>query len=164
MPSRRSTRPIGPATISTPRVRSRSIRWYHQYTPNDNRDYDETGTHIIIDTKVNGEDRKILSHAGRNGFQYIFDRQNGQFLKASQYVSSVTWTKGIDPTTAKPLEYDPAKALQIYAETAAVGVDKSVRSVCPNIAGGNNMWPASYSRRTGLLYVPTYEGCSKITV
>jgi len=45
------------------------IRWWHQYTPNDNRDYDETGSHIIIDTKVNGEDRKLLSHAGRNGFQ-----------------------------------------------------------------------------------------------
>ena len=34
------------------------IRWYHQYTPNDTMDYDETGTHILIDTKVNGEDRK----------------------------------------------------------------------------------------------------------
>src|SRR6516225_3607897 len=46
------------------------IKWYQQYTPNDNRDYDETGSHIIIDTKVNGEDRRILAHAGRNGFEY----------------------------------------------------------------------------------------------
>jgi alcohol dehydrogenase (cytochrome c) len=65
------------------------IRWYHQYTPNDNRDYDETGTHIIIDTKVNGEDRRILAHAGRNGFEYVFDRINGQFLKAVQTVKQV---------------------------------------------------------------------------
>ena len=50
-------------------------------------DYDETGTHILIDTKVNGEDRKILAHAARNGFHYTFDRLNGQFLKATQYVS-----------------------------------------------------------------------------
>ena len=62
------------------------IRWYHQYTPNDNRDYDETGSHIIIDTKVNGEDRKILVHPARNGFEYTFDRINGQFLKAVQTV------------------------------------------------------------------------------
>jgi alcohol dehydrogenase (cytochrome c) len=40
---------------------SGKIRWWHQYTPNDNRDYDETGSHIIVDTKVNGEDRKILT-------------------------------------------------------------------------------------------------------
>src|SRR5712691_5396635 len=38
------------------------ITWWHQYTPNDNRDYDETGAHILIDTKINGEDRKIVSH------------------------------------------------------------------------------------------------------
>ena len=38
----------------------RQDQWYFQYTPNDNRDYDETGTHIIIDAKVNGEDRKII--------------------------------------------------------------------------------------------------------
>jgi alcohol dehydrogenase (cytochrome c) len=140
------------------------IRWYHQYTPNDDRDYDETGTHIIIGTKVNGDDRRILSHAGRNGFEYTFDRLNGQFLKATQHVKEVTWTKGIDSKTGKPVEYDPAKDLQAYAETASVGVDKSVRSVCPNIAGGTNFWPASYSRKTGLLYIPTYEGCAKITV
>ena len=41
--------------------------------------------------------------------------------------------------------------------------DKVVRQVCPYVAGGTNFWPSSYSRRTGLLYVPTHEGCSRIT-
>jgi alcohol dehydrogenase (cytochrome c) len=50
------------------------IMWWHQYTPNDNMDYDEIGSHILIDTKVNGEDRKLLAHPGRNGFTYSFDR------------------------------------------------------------------------------------------
>jgi alcohol dehydrogenase (cytochrome c) len=139
------------------------IRWFHQYTPNDNRDYDEIGSHIIIDTKVNGEDRKILSHAGRNGFQYTFDRLNGQFLKAAQHVKEVNWTKGIDPKTGKPLEYDPTKELQLYAEPANANQDKLARKVCPNIAGGTNFWPASYSRETSLLYIPTFEGCSRVT-
>ena len=62
------------------------------------------------------------------------------------------------------MEYDPTKDLQVYAETAAVGIDKSARSVCPTIAGGTNFWPASYSRRSSMLYIPTHEGCSKITV
>ena len=39
------------------------IKWWFQYTPNLTFGYDETGSHIIIDAKVNGEDRKILSHA-----------------------------------------------------------------------------------------------------
>ena len=37
----------------------------------------------------------------RNGFFYILDRVNGQFLKATQYAQKVTWTKGIDPKTGK---------------------------------------------------------------
>ena len=139
------------------------IRWFHQYTPNDNHDYDETGTHILIDTKVNGEDRKIVSHAGRNGFDYVFDRTNGQFLKATQYVKEVTWTKGIDPKTGKPIEYDPTKDLQVYAEGPNVDEDKEMRRVCPDTAGGNNYWPATYSRKTGLVYIPTLEGCANVT-
>ncbi len=139
------------------------IAWWHQYTPNDNRDYDETGTHILIDTKVNGEDRKVVSHAGRNGFNYTFDRGNGQFIKAVQYVKQVTWTKGIDPKTGKPVEYDPTKDFQVYAEGDKVNDDKATRRVCPDVAGGNNYWPASYSQKTRLLYIPTIEGCANVT-
>jgi alcohol dehydrogenase (cytochrome c) len=139
------------------------IKWYHQYTPNDNRDYDETGSHIIIDAKVNGEDRKILSHPGRNGFHYTLDRLNGQFLKAVQQVKVVNWTKGIDPKTGKPLEYDPSKDIQLYAEAPETVQDKVARRICPDIAGGTNFWPAAFSRNTGLLYVPTHEGCGQVT-
>ena len=140
------------------------ITWWHQYTPNDNRDYDETGAHILIDAKINGEDRKIVSHAGRNGFTYSMDRLNGQFLKATQHVNRVTWTKGIDPKTGKPIEYDPAKDVQTYAEGADSLADKASRQICPNVAGGTNFWPASFSRTTGYLYIPAHEGCSRVTV
>jgi alcohol dehydrogenase (cytochrome c) len=142
---------------------SGKITWFHQYTPNDNRDYDETGTHILIDAKVNGEDRKVVAHAGRNGFQYTFDRTNGQFLKAGQYVKEANWTKGIDPKTGKPLEYDPGKNFQVYAEGPDVNQDKRTRRICPDTSGGNNYWPSTYSRKTALLYVPANEGCANVT-
>jgi alcohol dehydrogenase (cytochrome c) len=139
------------------------FKWHFQYTPNDNRDYDETGSNILIDTKVGGEDRKIVSHAGRNGYNYVFDRLNGQFLKAAQHVGKVTWTKGIDQKTGKPVDYDPARDVQIYAEPANVNDDKVTRRVCPDNAGGTNYWPASYSRKTGMVYIPELEGCADIT-
>jgi len=142
---------------------SGKMSWYFQYTPNDNRDYDETGTHILIDTKVNGEDRKIVSHAGRNGFEYILDRSSGQFLKATQHVDQVTWTKGIDPKTGKPIEYDPGKDFQLYAEGPHVDDDKVTRRVCPDTAGGTNYWPASYSQKTRLIYIPALESCASVT-
>jgi alcohol dehydrogenase (cytochrome c) len=139
------------------------IAWHHQYTPNDSRDYDETGSHVLIDAKVNGEERKILFHPARNGFGYAFDRVNGQFLNAVQTVRQVNWTKGIDPKTGKPSDYDPNADIQLYAAAANTVLDKAARQVCPYIAGGTNFWPSSYSRRTGWLYVPTHEGCSQVT-
>src|SRR5580704_10969172 len=143
---------------------SGKIKWFHQYTPNDTMDYDETGTHILIDAKVNGEDRKVLSHAGRNGFFYSFDRLNGQFLKATQYVPTVTWTKGIDPKTGKPLDYDPAKDLQTYAAPVAKILTGAKSSgVCPRVPGGSNFWSAAYSEKTRLIYIPELEGCTNIT-
>jgi alcohol dehydrogenase (cytochrome c) len=140
------------------------IKWFHQYTPNDSMDYDEIGTHILIDGKVNGEDRKLVAHAARNGFFYSFDRLNGQFLKATPYVSRVTWTKGIDPKTGKPLDYDPGKDLQTYADPVAkILTGQKSSDVCPGVPGGNNFWSAAYSRKTGLLYIPELEGCTSIT-
>jgi alcohol dehydrogenase (cytochrome c) len=143
---------------------SGKITWWHQYTPNDDRDYDETGAHVLIDTRINGEDRKIVAHAGRNGFTYSFDRLNGQFLKATQTVKTLTWTKGIDPKTGRPVDYDPARDVQVYNEGAATLADKATRQICPSITGGTNFWPVSYSRKTGALYIPAYEGCGKVTV
>ena len=139
------------------------ISWWHQYTPNDNHDYDETGTHIIIDAKVAGQDRKILAHAGRNGFEYTFDRINGQFLKAGQYVKEVNWTRGIDPKTGKPVDYDPGREVQVYAEGADANKDGRTRKQCPDTSGGNNYWLASYSLKTKLLYIPANEGCANVT-
>jgi alcohol dehydrogenase (cytochrome c) len=143
---------------------SGKISWHFQYTPNDNRDYDETGAHILIDTKINGEDRKVVAHPGRNGFNYVLDRLNGQFLKATQHVKVVSWTKGIDPKTGKPIDYDPGKEVQTYAEGVGTVADKATRQICPSIAGGTNFWPASYSRKTGSLYIPAQEGCGTVTV
>ena len=142
---------------------SGKIVWYHQYTPNDTMDYDETGTHIIIDAALNGGTHKILAHAGRNGFYYTFDRISGQFQKATQYVPTVTWTKGIDPETGKPVDYDPAKDLQTYAQPVAkIVAGERSSGVCPAVPGGSNFWPAAYSDKTKLLYIPEVEGCSWI--
>ncbi len=139
------------------------IRWYHQYTPNDTMDYDESGSHILIDTRVNGEDRKIVTRTARNGFAYSFDRLSGQFLKATQYVSKVTWTKGIDPKTGRPVDYDPGKDLQTYAEPIAKILTGAESSFCPGVPGGNNFWSAAYSRRSKLLYIPELEACTAVT-
>ena len=38
------------------------------------------------------------------------------------------------------------------------------RQICPSITGGTNFWPASYSPKTGNLYISAYEGCGGVKV
>src|SRR6202163_3580808 len=53
---------------------SGKMNWYFQYTPGDMWDYDAAGTHILIDGEIAGQPRKLVTHAGRNGFFYALDR------------------------------------------------------------------------------------------
>jgi alcohol dehydrogenase (cytochrome c) len=138
------------------------MAWSFQHTANDNRDYDSSGSQIIVDGKVNGEDRKLIAHANRNGFHYTHDRLNGQFLKAVQYAAKVTWTKGIDPKTGKPVDYDPGKDVQNFALPWKGGTDV-LKNACPDVHGGTNFWPPAYSQKTRLLYIGGNEGCANVT-
>ncbi|MBV8612432.1 MAG: PQQ-binding-like beta-propeller repeat protein, partial [Acetobacteraceae bacterium] len=139
------------------------MKWYFQYTPGDFLDYDEVGINQLIDTKVNGEDRKIIAHFGRNGFFYTLDRTNGQFISSEQYAQKVNWTDGIDPKTGKPVEYDPNKELQVYKIGKPSRREQGTLEGCPNIQGGVNYFPTTYSGRTHLSYGGGIEACSNIT-
>lgn len=145
-------------------VNTGKLKYYFQYTPGDFLDYDEIGIQTLIDTKVNGEPRKIIAHFGRNGFFYTLDRTNGQFIQAQQYAQKINWTDGIDPKTGKPVEYNPNKDLQVYKIGAASRRQQGNLVGCPNIQGGVNYYPTSYSERTHLAYGGGIEACSLITV
>jgi alcohol dehydrogenase (cytochrome c) len=139
------------------------MNWYFQYTPNDMWDYDEAGTHILIEQEVNGQSRKLITHSARNGFVYTMDRHNGQIIGAKPYMDNINWTRGIDQKTGKPLDYDPNKDVQSYSGLANPTADNPVKKVCPNRTGGNNYWPSAYSPKTKLLYVPAMTACEYVT-
>jgi alcohol dehydrogenase (cytochrome c) len=139
------------------------MNWYFQYTPGDLWDYDEVGTHILIDTEVAGEPRKLVTHSARNGFLYTMDRRSGATVMAKPYME-INWTKGIDQKTGKPVDYDPGKDIQTYAGVANQSPDDPLKRVCPSIFGGNNYYPSSYSRKTGLVYIPATSNCVDVTI
>ena len=91
------------------------------------------------------------------------ERSNGQIQVVNAYLDNVNWTKGIDPKTGKPLDYDPAKDIQTYAGTATPMPGSPTKKMCPGATGGNNFWPASFSQRTRLLYIPTATPCFELT-
>jgi alcohol dehydrogenase (cytochrome c) len=140
-----------------------TMNWHFQYTPNDMWDFDEAGTHILFEREVNGERRRLITHSARNGFVYTMERHNGQIVMVKPYIDNINWTKGIDPKTGKPLDYDPNKDVQSYSGLANPTADNPVKKVCPNRTGGNNYWPSAYSPRTGLLYIPSMTACEDVT-
>jgi alcohol dehydrogenase (cytochrome c) len=143
---------------------SGKMNWHFQYTPGDMWDYDEAGTHILIDGQIAGQARKLIAHSGRNGFFYALERSNGQALMAKPYVDTITWTKGIDQKTGLPLDYDPNKDIQVYSGQQNMTLTDRTKKLCPSWVGGNNYWSASYSRRTKLLYIPSDSTCSEATL
>jgi alcohol dehydrogenase (cytochrome c) len=140
-----------------------AMNWFFQYTPGDIWDYDEVGTHIMIDGTVAGQQRKLLTHSARNGFLYTMERANGAMVMAKPY-TEVNWTKGIDQKTGKPVDYDPSKDIQTYAGVGNLVPGEPLKKVCPSQAGGNNYWPSSYSPKTKLVYIPALTNCVTVTI
>ena len=139
------------------------IKWGYQYTPNDPYDFDEISEHPIINAKVNGEDRKLVVHAARNGFFYALDRTNGSFVAGKQYVDQMNWAPGLDPKTGKPLNYNPNADMQVYAEGShGTRAKPNSGKLCPAHTGGKNWEPSAYNPELGLLYIPSIEGCDFI--
>jgi alcohol dehydrogenase (cytochrome c) len=143
---------------------SGNMNWYFQYVPGDMWDYDEAHSHILIDGQVGGQPRKLITHSARNGFRYTFERSNGQTVLAKPYVENINWTKGIDQKTGKPVDYDPAKDLQVYSGMQNQTPADPTKKLCPSMQGGNNYWPAAYSQKTRLLYIPSSASCNELTL
>ncbi len=136
------------------------IKWYFQFTPNDPYDYDEISENPIIDVEINGTNRKIVVHSGRNGFFYGFDRTTGEFMYGQAYPNVVTWTDGLDPKTGRPTAYNPETPVQAY-NPGTVGRAGGMPGVyCPATTGGKNWEPSSYNPTLHLIYVPSAEGCT----
>jgi alcohol dehydrogenase (cytochrome c) len=152
------------ASVIAVSVADGKIKWGYQYTPNDPYDFDEISEHPIINVKVNGEDRKLVVHAARNGFYYALDRANGSFVAGKQYVDELNWTPGLDPKTGLPLNYDPAKDVQAYrVGSHGSRANPQGDRLCPSHFGAKNWEPSAYNPELNLIYVPSYEGCNSVS-
>jgi alcohol dehydrogenase (cytochrome c) len=124
--------------------------WYYQFTPHDLWDWDATQTSVLIDADWQGQPRKLMLHANRNGFFYVFDRRDGTLLLAKRFVENLTWASGIGPDR-RPVRLP-------NQEPSAAGT-----KVCPSQDGATNWFSPSFNPATGLYYVQTFEKCSIYT-
>jgi lanthanide-dependent methanol dehydrogenase len=125
-----------------------SARWFYQFSPHDLFDWDAVNEQVLTDLDVNGQRRKVLIRPERNGYIYVIDRNNGEVLSATPFVTN-TATRGVDLATGKLLHID---AMQPTA-------GKVIRDICPSASGAKDWNPSAFSPKTGLLYLPHSNLC-----
>ena len=121
-----------------------SMAWFYQTTPGDHWDYTAVQHMILADLEIGGVLRKVIMQAPKNGFFYVLDRTNGEFISAQAYVP-VTWASHVDPETGRPVETPEAH----YTD--------DVRKIRPSPYGGHNWHPMTYHPGTGLVYIPALD-------
>ncbi|QIB64144.1 PQQ-dependent dehydrogenase, methanol/ethanol family [Kineobactrum salinum] len=118
------------------------MRWYYQTTPGDSWDFTATQQMILADMEIDGDQRKVLMQAPKNGFFYVLDRVTGELISAEKLVT-ITWASHIE--NGRPVETDQAD------------FSEEDKLIYPSELGGHNWHPMSYSPETGLVYVPALE-------
>jgi alcohol dehydrogenase (cytochrome c) len=124
------------------------LKWYFQFSPHDDFDYDSVQVPVLADMEWKGQMRRVMLWANRNGFYYVLDRATGEFLQGKPF-TKVTWTTGLD---------DSGKPVRI----AAANPSREGTLVYPGVQGGTNWFSPSYSPHTGLFYITAWDNYSSV--
>ncbi len=118
------------------------LKWYFQFTPHDEYDYDAVQIPVLVDANWKGSPRKMMMWANRNGFFYVLDRTNGKFLYGTPFTKQ-TWAVGLDEN-GRPIR------------AANSSPTPQGTMIYPGVQGGTNWYSPSYSPKTGLFYISTW--------
>jgi len=121
------------------------LKWHFQFTPHDLFDYDATETAVLADVTVDGQVRKLLVEANRNGFLYFLDRTTGKFLSATRFAEKLNWASEID---------ERGRPIRTGLQPEPQGVE-----ICPSLVGATNWMAPSYNPSTHLFYFMGLEDC-----
>jgi alcohol dehydrogenase (cytochrome c) len=117
-----------------------AIKWHFQFSPHDEFDYDSVQVPVLADIMLAGRPRKVMMWANRNGYWYVLDRTNGEFLLGKPFVKT-NWTSGLD-AKGRPMNVKP--------------VTPEGTLIYPGNQGGTNWYSPSFSPHTGLFYIPSW--------
>jgi len=120
--------------------------WGFQVSPHDTHDWDAAEVPVLVDGDFNGQPRKMLVQASRNGFFFVLDRTNGKSLLTVPF-GPVNWTLGVDKE-GRPIP-NPKK------EPAPDG-----RLIAPDEGGMTNYRSPSFDEKTGLFVVNAHPSYS----
>jgi quinohemoprotein ethanol dehydrogenase len=127
-------------------VNNGQMKWYFQTVPGDSWDYDAVAQLMLADLNIKGKARKVIMQANKNGFYYVIDRTNGEFISGKPF-AKVTWASGLDEKTGRPIVHKES----IYTKDEAI-------NLTPGPGGAHNWPPMSFHPGTGLIYIPGQSG------
>jgi alcohol dehydrogenase (cytochrome c) len=84
--------------------------------------------------------------ANRNGFLYVLDAKDGKLIAANAF-GRVNWASGVNLETGRP----------IVTEVFKGALEGKNVTVWPSVHGVTNWQHMSFSPRTGLLYINTFN-------
>ncbi|MEQ1775517.1 MAG: PQQ-dependent dehydrogenase, methanol/ethanol family [Burkholderiales bacterium] len=126
------------------RPKTGEVVWQYQTVPNDSYDFDANAESVLADIRIDGQMRKVLINAHKNGFLYVMDRTNGKLIAAHPYVK-VNWATHIDLKTGRPVLTDILDRA-IKGETVNVFPDR-----------GTNASLIAFNPKTGLVYLNAWN-------
>jgi len=124
------------------------LKWFYQFTPHDEVDYDATQVPVLADIEWKGARRRVMLWANRNGLMYVLDRNSGEFLMGKPFVK-VNWMNGFDEK-GRPMRV-PGR---VPTTTGTL--------ITPTVLGATNWYPPSFNPRTGWLYIPLWENTGTV--
>ena len=113
--------------------------WYYQTVPGDTWDYTATQPLVLAELDIGEGRREVVMQAPKNGFFYVLNRASGKLLRATP-VASVTWARGIDTVTGRPIE------------NADAALSLAPVAIQPSPSGSHNWHPMAWNPQTGLMY------------
>jgi PQQ-dependent dehydrogenase (methanol/ethanol family) len=123
-------------------------KWHYQFVPEDSWDFDSVQQLTLADLRINGQNRKVIMQANKNGFFYVLDRLTGKVISASPF-AQVNWASEVDLKTGRPMTRPEA----FYTKDQAV-------QIFPGPGGAHNWAPMSFNPTTNLIYIPTSANSS----
>ncbi len=119
------------------------MKWYFQFTPHDEWDWDAVQIPVLVDLELDGEMRKLMLWANRNAFYYVLDRVDGKFISGKAF-SYQNWAEGLDEA-GRPMKIK------------GMGPNQEGVKVYPSVQGATNWYSPSFSPRTGYFYFSAWE-------
>lgn len=120
--------------------------WHYQVCPAEQWDCTAVQDMTLATLEIDGNPRKVVMQAPKNGFFYVLDAATGKFISAEK-IAKVTWAQRIDAETGRPIE-NPGIRYQGKPD---------LFELWPGPQGAHSWLPQAFSPRTGLVYIPIME-------